>query len=189
MEKLCKTEKAEQKKISFEETLLDLMSKNDFSKISVTQICEELKFPRRHFYQYFSSKEELLHSMIMRFIEQIDYFEIVSLSTGYISSESELSRCLRFWKENERVLNILEKNQLIPYLVRCIADHIIQEERKIPTIQWSEKIERSDSNILFMVGGTMSIILDWYKRGYPDTVEKLSQHMNTLLISGCFNNF
>lgn len=187
MEKICKTEKAEQKKMSFEETLLNLMAKNDFSKISVTQICEELKLPRRHFYQYFSSKEDLLKSMIVRFIEQIDYFEIVSLSKGYASSENELFRCLRFWKENESVLNILERNHLISYLVECITEHIIQEERKIPTIQWSENIEHSDSNIRFIVGGTMSIIIDWYKKGYPETIEKLSQHINTLLISGCFN--
>lgn len=188
MEKLCKTAKAEQKKEALEKALLELMALNDYNDISVIQICEKTNAPRRRFYQYFSTKDDLLHSMIIHFIEKIDYYEIISISSGYSSTQNELSRCLRFWKENKRVLDILEKNHLTAYLVECIAEHTIEEEKKIPMIRSPKHTVDSDTSILFMVGGTMSVILAWYKNGYPESIENLSQSLNALLTSGCFDS-
>ena len=62
--KLCQTEYAIQKKSQLESSLLQLMTIRYYPEITVTDICQQAGIPRRTFYHYFVSKEDVLDSII-----------------------------------------------------------------------------------------------------------------------------
>ena len=64
MAELCHTEYALQKKKHLENSLLNLMLLRQYNEISVTDICREAGIPRRTFYHYYESKDDVLNSII-----------------------------------------------------------------------------------------------------------------------------
>lgn len=74
MYKLCQSEKSYQRQRELELGLLQLMLKQDYADITVSQLCEYMDIPRKSFYRYFASKDGVLYALIDHTI--VDYFEI-----------------------------------------------------------------------------------------------------------------
>ena len=64
---------AEQSRIWLGNSLLELLKNDDFSKITITSICNNADLARKTFYNYFHSKESLLTFVCARVVNQ--YFE------------------------------------------------------------------------------------------------------------------
>ena len=64
MYKLCKTEKSIERQKLFQTTLLSMMKKQKYHDITVTSLCKEMGIPRKTFYRYFDSLEDVLFMII-----------------------------------------------------------------------------------------------------------------------------
>ena len=60
MYRKCTTERSVRNQRKIENALLELMGKQPFAEISVTQICKEAEISRRIFYHLFGSKQNAL---------------------------------------------------------------------------------------------------------------------------------
>ena len=57
MYKLCKTEQSAKRQREIEMTLMRQMQTKRFDDVSVSEICDEMKMPRKAFYRYFDSRD------------------------------------------------------------------------------------------------------------------------------------
>lgn len=76
MYKLCKIEESANRQRKIENVLIDMMQKQDFSKIKVNELCKRADIPRKTFYAYFDSKEDVLNALIEHTIydmEKMDF--------------------------------------------------------------------------------------------------------------------
>ena len=73
MYKLCKIEKSANRQREVENMLMYMMEKQEFSKIKVSELCEKAKIPRKSFYVYFESKEDVLHALLRYEYEPYSY--------------------------------------------------------------------------------------------------------------------
>ncbi len=64
MYKKCKTLQSAQRQQHIIETLISLMQTNTYDEISVSTLCEHAEIPRKTFYRYFDSKEDLLQATL-----------------------------------------------------------------------------------------------------------------------------
>lgn len=65
MAKNCITEQAAQRQRDIEQGLRALMHTKQYEEITVSELCKELKMPRRTFYRYFNDKKDVLDSLIL----------------------------------------------------------------------------------------------------------------------------
>ena len=63
--------KSKRTEFQFKKALYELIQKESFEKINVTDICEKAMYQRATFYTYYNSKEDLLESVIDELFEKI----------------------------------------------------------------------------------------------------------------------
>ena len=64
MYKICKTQKSAERQRLFQTTLLAMMKKENYHNITVTDLCKEMSVPRKTFYRYYGTLEDVLHSIL-----------------------------------------------------------------------------------------------------------------------------
>lgn len=187
MYKLCKTEKSANRQREVENTLMYMMETKEFSKVKVNELCEKANIPRKTFYVYFDSKEDVLHALIEHTICDMEKFSI-SENYRHTHTYQELKRFFAFWKEKNVLLNGLLKSDLSGLLVLKVTEHTIYNEKTIPFIHWEENWEMSDIALKYAVSGLMSIIVGWNREGYRESVDEMAEIATKLLTTNYFKN-
>ena len=102
MTALCHTEAAIQKKAHMETSLLNLMTQRPYQDITVTDICREANVPRRTFYHYFGSKEDVLEFMIEMLMQQCFLGVEFDIRLGREHMEESFVKVFQSWDEASR---------------------------------------------------------------------------------------
>lgn len=64
MYKICHTEESSRRQRKLEQGLLEALQIQGYHKITLTDLCSQLKIPRKSFYRYFPTKEDCLLALI-----------------------------------------------------------------------------------------------------------------------------
>ena len=121
------------------DAMISLMQQHLFSEITVKQIVLEAKLERKTFYNNFSSKDDVLDSVINSAI-----YEYVQVLTT--SADGPLSVIFNFCDKNRELLQLLHKNNLL-YLLLLKLNVVIP----------------------FNIGAIWNVIFKWVDRGMKDS--------------------
>ena len=121
------------------DAMIRLMQQHLFSEITVKQIVLEAKLERKTFYNNFSSKDDVLDSVINSAI-----YEYVQVLTT--SADGPLSVIFNFCDKNRELLQLLHKNNLL-YLLLLKLNVVIP----------------------FNIGAIWNVIFKWVDRGMKDS--------------------
>lgn len=174
MAEICHTEYGMKKKEQMERSLLDLMRRQPYSEITVTDICREAAIPRRTFYHYYESKESVLDSVVEGTMQQC-FLEVMSILRSGMMKESFV-RIFRFWEgDNRAKLDALIQNGLESRLMFWSLQFIRAERLSL--------LSDSDLNpklmeIGLMVGVTdfFSLLFYWSRGNYQETPEQMAEY-------------
>ena len=97
------------------DALIKLMQDHPYSEISVKQIVMETSLARKTFYLNFTSKDDVLNSVINELI--LEY--TIALSNA---SEGPFTVIFEFCEKNKEMLNLLHKNNML-YLLLLMFEH------------------------------------------------------------------
>lgn len=174
MYKLCKTEQSARRQRELELGLQSLMLQRRYEDISVSDLCNQMKVPRKSFYRYFSSKEGCLfalmdHTLIEFFQSQLSAdVEVVGTQIG------DLDRYFHFWREHSQLLEALNRNGLSGTLVdRSMA--LTLRERLMPQYLRGAEPLTQQLAMSFSVCGLLSMVLLWHQQGYRLTPEEMTK--------------
>lgn len=178
---LCHTEYSSQKKALLENSLLNLMAQTPYQDITVTDLCRDVNIPRRTFYHYFGSKEDVLESIIETLVQQCFLEGDFRLHPDTKHIEQRFARIFRFWdQENREKLNALIKNGLESRLLAC-SSRWVQKERSglIQQLNMDPKLVE----IGLMVGITdfFTLLFYWSRGGYLETPEQMAKYAVAVL--------
>ena len=175
MTTLCYTQAAMKKKTQMENGLLNLMMQQPYQNITVMDICREINIPRRTFYHYFGSKEDILESLIETSMQQCFLEGMVDIRLGREHLEKHFAKIFRFWDgENRKILDALIKNGLESRLL-IWSSQWVQKER-IGAIQ-NINLDPKLVEIGLMVGVTdfFSLLFYWSRGGYQESAEQMAK--------------
>lgn len=128
MTALCHTEITIQKKAQIETSLLNLMMQQSYQNITVVDICREADIPRRTFYHYFGSKEDVLESLIETLMQQCFLEGTFDIPLSREHMEQRFAKIFRFWDgENRKKLDALIKNGLESRLLTWSSQRVQKE--------------------------------------------------------------
>lgn len=179
MYKLCKTEQSAQRQRDLERGLLEMMKHNRFEEISVSDLCDRMKLPRKSFYRYFSSKDGALFALLDHTI--LEFYEtgsIEGLRGG--TPTGDLERFFVFWKKHNDLIDALLRSNLSGMLVER-AMNLAKQEQLMPGYVRSWEDTLQDVAMSFTVCGLMSMVIQWHNEGYRIPTERMAQAAVTML--------
>ena len=166
MYKMCKTEQSARRQRELEEGLLRAMSIHHYDEISVSELCEQMDIPRKSFYRYFSGKDGALHALIDHTLLEFESFPYYMKISEKRTSEKDLERFFRFWKDQKPLLDALERSGISGVLVTRAIDHALSDAGYITRFQHQDERTIREHVTVFGVCGLMSMVLNWHHTGY-----------------------
>lgn len=140
------------------EGLFGLMRVKPFAAITVKEICTRADLTRQTFYQFFSSKEDVVRFALTKYyaafeeqLVQNDVVDLETLSTAFF----------RFFREHKHVVLLLIEHRL-DYLLAEQFSVALPRVTKLCVEEGSEMIANPHINS-FVVGGLSAMIIDWLK--------------------------
>ncbi len=188
MYKLCKTEHSAGRQREMENGLLQLMSQKPYEDITVSDLCDYLSIPRKSFYRYFSSKDGALYALLDHTMMDYEGFNAVYAEGEQRTLQRELTQFFLFWMEHKTLLDALAKNNMSGTLVERTMNHIASGEVIPVRFLSSETLYARKQVSLFCISGLMSIVLTWYRDGYPKSAEHMAMITARLVSEPLFPN-
>ncbi len=165
MYKICKTEKSIERQELFQLTLLSMMDKHKYQEISVTSLCKEMGIPRKTFYRYYDTLEDVLYSMIDEALAQSFLCMEVTL---------DLEGFFAQWKNWKCLLDMLQKNGMSSVMVDRIYERLGESMHK-------ERFSSDDVRYSASISAIMTMVFTWHHSGMKQSVEEMSELARSLL--------
>ena len=185
MYKICQTEQSAKRQRELEKGLLQMLQKQRFEDISISDLCDHLQIPRKTFYRYFSDKDGALFALIDHTL--VDFFAVpVSGKKNQGTAIGDLDMFFNFWYENKMFLDALERSGLSGILVER-ANSLALQEGYMPGQFKSVPARIQDLMMAFSVCGLMSMMLRWHHQGFLLTPEEMTGLAVSLLTKPLIN--
>ena len=188
MYKLCKTEQSVKRQREIELALFEMMKVRNYEDISVTALCEAVGMPRKAFYRYFDSKDDAVRGYVEHTLYEYEGFRKTDEKSGKRSLRRELEMYFEFWQRHKEELRVFERSGLINLIANCSINFPIGD--RISTA----KFLPNDSDVTrkyifkFAFSGLTTLMLEWYKGGFPASVEQMAEVASRLLSKPLFAN-
>lgn len=189
MYKNCKTARSKARQQEIEFAFLNLLTVRHYEDISVCDICDSAKIPRKAFYRYFENKDGILHATILHILQGYEEY-----SKSYTSSKrtikSELERFFGFWITEPRktLLKALIKSSLIDMMLKfnkgLPLSYFIDVKKFFP----NENEQTAKLILNFLITGLMSITIDWFQNGYKEPPNEMAELACRLIEKPLFGN-
>ena len=187
MDKLPHTQTARKRRVLLEETLMVLMQRKGYAQTTVTDLCREAGIPRRTFYHYFDSKEDVLYAVIENMLSECSLEVMLEFNSGYDALMESLIRNFQYWMGPARwKMDLMLDNGLSGDMTRCALHWLETHHRSVlrrPGMT-SKEIE-----IAAMVGisGFFTLLIYWRKNDYRETPEEMADFASWILAKPLFS--
>ena len=159
MYKICKTTASSERQKEFEQTLFQMMKTQSFKDITVTALCKEMKAPRKAFYRYFDTMEDVLDAFL---------YEILMGAYIHLDVHPELDKFFQYWKEQKSILDILEKNGLSQRLI----DNSL---RLTLTDDGTEHLSNRKIKHVGQISAILTVMILWHHSGMKQNTSEMKQ--------------
>lgn len=185
MYKACQTEQSSKRQRELEQGLLQLMLKRRYEDISVSDLCDFLRIPRKTFYRYFSSKDGALFALLDHTLA--GFFEMPEKDgKARGTALGDLDLFFLFWYEQRTLLDALQRSSLSGMLVERANAFALQEglmPRRVKT--WA--LELQGLAMAFSICGLMSMVLQWHQQDFQISPAEMTELASTMLTRPLLN--
>lgn len=165
MYKVCMTEKSAQRQRLIQNTLLTMMEEKPYGDISVIALCARIEIPRKSFYRYFDSLDDVLFSMVDEVMEQ---------SFACMEAEPDLEGFFARWKDSKRLMDVLEKQSMSAITTSRL--YVLLGKSK-----YSERFSRDEVRYSAILYAMISMVFSWHHTGMKQTPEEMRDLADSIL--------
>ena len=161
------------------EAMLRLMETESYNDITVKQIVLEAGVVRKTFYRNFDSKEDLLDAIINSVMD--DYIK----ELFYTSYKSVPEVLVKFCISHKRVIQLLDKNNLMYLVVNKINEYILRRHKEIELSGMVPDTFFKGLDvkyiIMFNVGAIWNVVCAWVHGGMKDDPKEIVETLTIYL--------
>ena len=183
MAKPFKSERAAQQQRLISDSLTALMLEKNYSEITVSTLCAHAGIPRRTFYYYFESIEEVLDHLLEVLLNECNLETMFFPGSEKEKLEEGFARFFRYWQQvRRRELEALLRNDMGPELITHCLKWIRME------YSWDQLIDHHPHEIR-TVGSLMGTtcvfytLYVWFDGGCLQSPEQMAAYVTQLLTS------
>ena len=178
MYKLCHTEASSRRQREIEQGLLSAMSSQPYGKITLTELCRQLKLPRKTFYRYFPTKEACLLALIDHTLADCNDVALKGWDGSKALDQTVQQRFFGYWQGQKPFLDAMEENGFRDLLLQRTT-RIVDKMKKGAV---SDGFARDEVEY-FIAHGLMMTVLRWHHFGYRSTPEEMAKVFGGILRS------
>lgn len=177
-------------KNSIYDALTNLMSKEDFHSITITDIAKVANINRKTFYNYFTCIDDVLNEIIDRELHRIfdNKLENVNYERLFKDPSEIFKRLTTAFNENPTLYSTLFKLEEPVNLLQKIEFIVKEKSTKLFLQKYPENSENIILLCEYCISGSFSIYRNWYNTGRQISIEDLSQKVCSLTES-CVRTF
>lgn len=173
MYRRCTTPKTANQQRQFAQTLLEMMTQQPLSDITVSTLCERAGLTRNIFYRLFDNKQDVLYALIDGAITDYVLFQPAGAPVGWTPG-SGVEAFFRHWKAQKPLLDALERNRLSALILERSMLYVFNEDSNTLRLFQGKQPENVTEVLLYHISGLMSLVLLWYYSGYEKTPEEMA---------------
>ena len=178
MYKICHTEESSRRQRELEQGLLAALCTQSYHKLTLTELCIQLKIPRKSFYRYFPTKEDCLLALMDHTLSDCNDIALGGWNGETELTRSALLRFFRYWQEHRNFLDVIEENQF--YYLLLDRTTVIVDRMK----EFTEKSSFARDQLeYFIAHGLMTTVLRWHHFGFRSSPEEMAEVFSGLLAS------
>lgn len=176
MYKICHTEESSRRQRELEAGLLAALGKQPYEKITLSELCRELKIPRKSFYRYFPTKDDCLLSLVDHTLSDCNDVALKGWTGGRTLDNRAQLRFFRYWQEHRALLDAIRDNHLEGLLLERTTVIVDKMKQTHPGGSFAR-----DQMEYFIAHGLMTVVLRWHRFGFPCRPEELAETFEELL--------
>ena len=162
------------------ETFLDLLSKKELNKITVSEICTKADINRATFYRYYLDVYNLL--------EKIEEELLLELKTAYIKDDVDsfsisafVEAILDTFIKNQQLIKILFNTNNNIYFLNDFLE-VVYDKCKL---RWETDLpelteEEIEYGTVFIFNGALGVVNYWVKNDFQDSPKEIAKRIDTL---------
>ena len=160
-------------KTEITEALLRLMEDHPYEEITVKQIVLEAGLVRKTFYRNFTSKDDVMDSILESMI--------IAYSTELVTTKvkSPLEVILGFVNTNKHVVMLLDENDMMYLVLKKLNDRIPGRHDELAALGLIPEEVFGDLDLTYIlplnIGAMWNVICSWVRGGMKDDPKELVQ--------------
>ena len=173
MYKLCKSEQSAARQRQLEQGLLKAMMTQPYEDISISDLCEQMKIPRKSFYRYFSNKDGALFALLDHTLMEFEQSPHAFDGARENKAVHDLERFFLFWYEQRDLLDALLRNRLSGMLVERATGHALHEHL-FPKYLMGKDESSQHLALTFAICGLLSMVMQWHMNDFAESPEQMA---------------
>lgn len=172
----CASEKSAEQQRRLETALAELMGKQLFETISISELCRVTGLSRKTFYRLYDTKADLVYAMIDHaLLDAATYIPDASVAPGGVH------KFLAYWKSRQDLLDALQNNRASALLSQQAVIHVMTEAPELMRSFGAEDRAHGRELMVFYISAIFALVLDWHSRGFDRSIDDLSRTIMELL--------
>ena len=163
MYKKCKTAQSARRQQYLIHTLIPLMQEHTFDEITVSSLCRQAGIPRKTFYPYFDTKEDILQAALDSIQDSYHRYTAPRRPPN-ATIEEDLTLFFSFWTEHSAVLSAVRFSRMSNTFVENRVEDAFRERK-------GDRL-----TACFAVTGLYGVLLEWAYGGFQETPEEMARH-------------
>lgn len=175
MYKLCKTEQSATRQKEIENCLFEILCQKKYEDITITELCERMKMPRKAFYRYFDSKDDALSAMIDHAMSEYRGFNVDRSGDSRRFLALELEEYFKFWYEKRELLSALDRSGLMGNLIDRTVNFPVSERISIAKFLPNDDEKERERIFKFAFSGLVFTMIGWYRDGFKVSTREMAE--------------
>ncbi len=188
MYKLCKTDQSAKRQREVENCLFEIMKTKTYEDVTITELCEKMNMPRKAFYRYFDSKEDVLMAMIDHYLGEYQGFSVDRSAETRRYLVSELEEYFVFWKDRRDMLTVLDRSDLLGTLTNRIINFPLEDRIIAARFLPNDNEKVREMVFKFALSGLMTTMIYWYRGGFRISTRDMAEMACRMLREPLFPN-
>lgn len=162
--------------------LIQLLKEQDFIEITPAKICEKAEINRSTFYRNYRNTTQLKDEMERKILDSVDWSD---RDFDLVYSRKSILKQLDFLREKRDAFSALSSNCFKESIFDKISRKLISSAiSQYPKYQDKVSRQEYEKNCVFLIGGMVSIIFNWYTDGMKEDPEKVTDFILRKLEQG-----
>lgn len=169
---ICQTARAQARQHMIADTFVSMLKTQTFHTIQITALCKAAGIPRKAFYRYFDSKEDIITFLV----EDMFHTLLQHPEHPVTDRATAIQRCalfFQYWMERTELLNALSRNETLGLFYGSFMNYAIKHD--IYTIYGPQGLAQDRMSMILTTSGLFHLLLHWNARKEPQTAEELGE--------------
>jgi len=156
-----------------ENCLYENLLRKPYRVISVADLCKQVGISRKAFYNHYPNKDACLCAIFYRAIHTSS-LKMLDASTRGGDTVQVCTAGLEYWKEQKNLLDIIMRNDLLPYFLSQKIRSVLEDEKILLDLQNTPQVKCDMDILSCSVSLYMTMLLRWHARNFDTPTKEMA---------------